>query len=93
LFSAATSTKGRIVIVRFLGVDPSPDDRASASEQLDKTAFELMSFVKVRSGYLCWIYCGDRLTPLPNVAQTTLLNSVNLSYLPSDEDSEDEWGL
>ena len=43
LFSAATSTKGRIVIrgivtsiARFLGVEPNPYDRVSRFERLDK---------------------------------------------------------
>ena len=51
LYSAATSTKGRIVIgeiitsiTRFLGMEPNLDDRVSGSERLDKAAFELMGF-------------------------------------------------
>jgi len=74
LYSAAVSTKGRIVIgeivttiARFLGIEPNPDDRVSGSELLDQAAFEIMSFCKAEAGRLCWIYPGDRLLPLPNV--------------------------
>jgi len=55
LYSAATSTKSRIIIgqiitsiARFLGIEPSPDNRVRGSERLDKAAFELMSFSRLR---------------------------------------------
>jgi len=74
LHSAAVSTKGRIVIggivttiVRFLGIEPKPEDRVFGSEQLDQAAFEIMNFCKVEARHLCWIDPGDRLFPLPNV--------------------------
>ena len=35
---------------------------------------------------MCWIYLGDKLMPLPNVEQTTLLNRANLSFLLDDEE-------
>jgi len=93
LFSATTSTKGRIVIggiitsiTRFLGIESNPDDQVSGFELLDKAAFELIGFYKVECGHLYWFYPGDRLMPLLNVARTTLVNHSNLSYLPGDED-------
>ena len=93
LYSAATSTKGRIVIggiiisiARFLGIEPNPDDRVSGFERLDKVAFALMGFCRVEAGRLCWIYPGGQLMPLPNVERTTLRHYHNLSYLPRDEE-------
>ena len=93
LYSAATSTKGRIVIgeiitsiARFLRIEPQPDDRVSGSERLDKAAFELMGFCKVEAGQLCWIYPGGQLMPLPNIEHTTLRHPPNLSYLPGDDE-------
>ena len=93
LCTAATSTKGRIVvggiitsIARFLGIEPNPDDRVSGSKRLDKAAFELMSFCKVEAGQLYWIYPKGRLMPLPNIERTTLRHPPNLSYLPSDDE-------
>jgi hypothetical protein len=93
LYSAATSTKGRIVvggivtsIARFLGIEPNPDDRVSGSERLDKAAFELMGFCRVEAGRLCWIYPGGRLMPLPNIERTTLHHNQNLSYMPNDDE-------
>jgi len=81
LHSATVSTKGRIVIggiattiVRFLEVEPKPEDRVSRSERLDQGALEIMNFCKVETGCLRWIYPGDRLLPLPNVDRTTLLH-------------------
>jgi len=60
LYSAATGTKGRIVvggiitsIARFLGIEPNPDDRVSGSKRLNKAAFELMGICKVEVGRLC----------------------------------------
>ena len=60
VYSAATSTKGRIVIggnitsiARFLRIEPNPDDRVSGSERLDKAAFELMGFCRIEAGRLC----------------------------------------
>ena len=51
LYSAATNTKGRIVIggiiisiARILGIEPKCDDGVSGFERLDKSAFELMGF-------------------------------------------------
>ena len=56
LYSAAVSTKGRIVIrgvvttiARFLGVKPNPEDRVSGSEQLNHVTFK----IKVETGRLC----------------------------------------
>jgi len=56
LHSAATSTKGRIVLGGFVitiscsfNVIPyDDDDRVPASKRLDKATFELMSFVRLR---------------------------------------------
>jgi len=93
LYSAATNTKGKIVIGgiitsigRFLGFEPNPNDRVSGSERLDKAACELMGFCHVEAGRLCWIYPGGRLMPLPNIERTTLRHYHNLFYLPSDEE-------
>jgi len=79
LHSVANNTKGRITIggiitsiARFLGVEPRDDDKVHRSDGLDKATFELLGFCKVEAGKLCWIYPGDRLMPLPNVARTTL---------------------
>jgi len=65
LYSAAVSTKGRIIIggivattTRFLGIKPNPEDRISGSEWLDQAAFEIVNFCKVEAGRLCWIYAG-----------------------------------
>ena len=92
LHSAAVSTKGRIVIdgivttiARFLGVDPNAEDRVSESEWLDQAAFEIMNFSKAEAGRLCWIYPEDRLVPVFNVDQTTLLHWANLCWVPSDD--------
>jgi len=91
LYSVAISTKGRIVIssiittiARFLGVEPNLEDQVSWSEQLNQATFELMNFCKVGAGRLYWIYSGDRLLPLPNINQTTLLHQGNLYWIPSD---------
>jgi len=72
LYSAAISTKGRIVIggivtsiARFLGIEPNPYDRVRESERLDKAAFELMGFCQVEAGRLCWIYLGVALCLFP----------------------------
>ena len=72
LYSAATSTKGPIVIrgiiisiTRFLGIEPNPNDRVRGSERLDKAAFELMRFCQVEAGRLCWIYPGVGLCLFP----------------------------
>jgi len=61
LFSATTSTKGRIVIwiiitsiARFLSVESHSDYKVSRSEWI-KAAFELISFCKVEVRCLCWI--------------------------------------
>jgi len=94
LYSAGTSTKGRIVIggiitsiTRFLEIEPNPnDDRVNGSEQLDTAAFELMGFCHVEAGKLCWIYPGGQLVPFPNIERTTLQQYQNLSYLPGDEE-------
>jgi len=52
--SAATSTKGRIVVWGFvttiscsLNVIPDDDDQVPESKHLDKASFELKSFVKL----------------------------------------------
>ena len=59
-YSAAASTKGRIVIggimttiARFLGFEPNIEDRVSRSNWLDQAAFEIMNFCKVEAGRLC----------------------------------------
>jgi len=51
LYSAATSTKDRIVIggiitsiTRFLGIEPNPNNRVYGSKRLDKAAFKWMDF-------------------------------------------------
>jgi len=92
LHSAIVSTKDRIVIdeivttiARFFGVEPDPEDRVSGSERFDQAAFEIMNFYKVEAARLCWIYHGDRLLPLPNVDQTTLLHRCNIYWVPNDE--------
>ena len=81
LYSAAVSTKGRIVIggivttiARFLSIEPNPEDKISRSEQFHRATFEIMNFYKVKAGRLCWIYLKDRLLPHPNVDRTTLLH-------------------
>jgi len=81
LYSAAISTNGRIVIggivtsiVRFLRVEPNPEDRVFGSKRLDQAACEIMNFYKVEAGCLCWIYPRDRLLLLSNVDRTTLLH-------------------
>ena len=91
LYSAAISTKGRIVIsgivtaiARFLGVEPNPKDRVLGSERLYQAAFEIMNFCKVEIGHLCWIYLRDRLLSLPNVDQTVLLHRGNLQWVLGD---------
>jgi len=93
LYSAAVSTKGRIVIsgiittiARFLGVEPNPEDRVPRSERLDQATFEIMNFFKVEAGCLCWLYPRDWLFLLPNVDRTTLLHRGNLYWLPGDEE-------
>ena len=93
LYSAVTSTKGRIaivgiitLIVRFLGIEPNLDDGVSGSERLDKPTFELMVFCRLEGGRLCWIYPGGRLMPLLNIERTILRHYHILSYLPSDEE-------
>ena len=55
LYSAAVSTKGRIVIgsivttiVRFLDIEPNPKDRVPRSERFDQVVFEIMNFCKVK---------------------------------------------
>jgi len=60
LYSAATSTTGRIVIggimttiARFLGIESNPENRVSRSRRLDQAAFEIMNFCKVEVGRLC----------------------------------------
>jgi len=65
LYSATVSTKGRVAIcdivttiVRFLGIQPNPDDRVSWCEWLDQAAFEIMRFCKVEAGRLCWVTLG-----------------------------------
>ena len=74
MYSAAVSTKGRIVIgaivttiAKFLGMELNPEDRVSRSERLDPAGFEIMNFCKVEAGHSCWIYLEDRLLLLPNV--------------------------
>jgi len=91
LYSATATTKGRIVIggiittiARFLGVEPNPEDTTSMSEWLDQAAFEIINFCKVEAGCFCWSYPEDRLLPLPNVNQTTLLDWTNIYWVPSD---------
>jgi len=91
LYSAAISTKGRIVIsgivtaiARFLGVEPNPKDRVSKFEWLDQAAFEIMNFCKVEAGRLCSIYPADWLLLLPNVDRTTLLHRTDLYWVPGD---------
>jgi len=60
LYSAATSTKGKIVIggiitftAQFLRIEPNPDGRIHGSKRLDKVAFELMGFCLTKAGRLC----------------------------------------
>ena len=60
LYSAAVSTKGRIVIggavatiARLLGIEPNLEDRVPGSEWLDQAAFEIINFCKVEAGHLC----------------------------------------
>jgi len=72
LYRAAVSTKGKIVIggritsiVRFLGIESNSEDRVSESEWLDKASFVLMSFCKIETGRMCWIYLRDDLCRLP----------------------------
>ena len=62
LHSVAVSTKDRRAIggivtniARFLGVESNPKDRVFGSERLDRAAFEIMNFCKVKDGRLCWI--------------------------------------
>ena len=57
LYSAATSTKCRIVtggiitsIAKYLGIEPNLDDRVSGFERLDKATFELMGICRVEGG-------------------------------------------
>ena len=57
LYSAAISTKGRIVIggitiARFLGAEPNLEDQVSGSEQPDQAAFEIINYCKVEAGRL-----------------------------------------
>ena len=81
LYSAAIGTKGRIAIggiittiARFLGIEPNPEDRVSGSKRFDPAAFQMMNFCKVEARRLWRIYPRDRLLPLTNVDQTTLLH-------------------
>jgi len=65
LYSAAVSTKGRIVIggivdtiTRFLDIKPNLEHRVSRSERLNQAIFGIMNFYKVEAGRLYWIYPG-----------------------------------
>jgi len=56
LHSAATSTKGQIVIggfvvtiARFFNVIPDDDDRVAGSDHLNKSSFEFINFCKVEA--------------------------------------------
>jgi len=92
LYSAAVSTKGRIVIggvvttiTRFLGVEPNPKDRVSGSEWLDQAAFEIMNFCKVEAGRLCWIYPGDGFYHFPMLIELpyfTRLTFIGYQEMP-----------
>ena len=91
MYSVTVSTKSRIVIggiittiAKFLGVEPNPKDQVSRSEQLDQSAFEIISFCKVEASHLCWSYPRDWLMPLPNVDRTTLLHRSNIYWVPGD---------
>jgi len=91
LYSAAVSTKGRIVIdgivtttAKFLGVEPNPEDRVSGFERLDQAVFEIINVYRVEAWCLCWIYPGDRLWLLPYVDGTTLLHRANIYGVPTD---------
>jgi len=79
--------KGFITLIaRLVGAEPNPNDIIACSERLNLVAFKQMKFSKVDSGRICWIYLGNQLMHLPNVDWTSLLNWVNLYFLPSDEE-------
>jgi len=74
LLSITTSSAKKIMIgglitptSRSVGIEPNTDDRMSRSKRLKLAVFELMKFYTVDGGRMCWIYCGTRLIPLPNV--------------------------
>jgi len=63
LYSAASSTKGRIVVGRFVAtiacffnIIPHDDDWVPGSKRFDKPSFELLSFCKLEASRLCRIY-------------------------------------
>ena len=91
MYSVAVSIMHRVVIrgiimtiARFLGVEPNHKDQVFVSEWFDQAAFALMKFCNVEFGRFCGIYPGDRLLPLLNVDQTTLLHWSNLRWVPND---------
>ena len=93
LLSATTSSVKRIMIgglitpiARSISIEPNHDDRVSGSEMLASAAFGQIKFCTMEAGYMCWIYPGNRLMPLPIVYRNTLLSLDNLSFPPGDEE-------
>ena len=93
LYSAATTSAHRIVIrdlntsiAKFVGAQSILNDRLEGSERFNLVAFEQIKFCKVDGRRICWIYRGNRLTPLPNVDCTCLLNLANLYFFSGDEE-------
>jgi len=93
LYSAATSTSGRVVIrgiitpiTMSIGFVPSSNNAAPGSKRLKVDTFEKMKFCKMEAIQVCWIFPRNQLMPLLNYECTTLQIRVNLSFLPSDEE-------